>query len=110
MLCYAFGGNDFFHQLLTSDSVLARVSRKVGATATVFWGRWWLPTVPLVPPHGVSIVLGEPLPSMRTASADGRPTDEEIDRLHAQYEAGMRAVFDECKAAAGYPGATLDIQ
>ena len=106
---YVFGGNDFFHQSLTSDSALARWSRAVGASVTLFWGRWWCPPVPLVPPHGLSIVLAEPLPSTRTAAPDGKPTDAEISALHAAYEESIRALFDKYKVVAGYPDAELKI-
>lgn len=108
---YIFGGNDFFHHSLTSDGWLSRTSRMLGLTITFFWGpRWWLPVLPLVPPHGMSIVLSEPMPSRRAAAADGSVTDEEIDTIHAEYEATLRALFDEYKAIAGYPDAQLAVR
>ena len=63
--------------------------------------------MPLVPPHGVSIVIGDPLPSRRAAGE--KPTDAEIDALHKAYADELKAAFDEHKAAAGYPDATLKI-
>lgn len=108
---YVFGGNDFFYQSRTSSSWLARASRAVGASFTLFWGRlWWAPWVPLVPPSGVTIAFGEPLPSQRAAAPDGRPSEEEISALNRAYEEGLRAIFDEYKAAAGYPDAVLVVQ
>jgi hypothetical protein len=107
---YVFGGNEFFYQSLTSDSWLARTSRACGLSLTLFWGwRWWLPFVPRAPPHGVTIAIADPLPSRRTQAANGQPTDEEIDALHAEYERRLRAVFDEFKTAAGYPAAELTV-
>ena len=103
---YVFGGNDFFHQAATGDSTIARLSRKFGASVTFFWGWCFLP-VPLVPPHGVSIVIGDPLPSRRAAGE--KPTDAEIDALHKAYADELNAAFDAHKAAAGYPDATLKI-
>lgn len=109
---YTFGGNDFFHQSNTADGVLSRMSRYLGVSVVFFWGeRWWLPvpTIPMLPPHGLTIVMAEALPSRRTASPDGRPTDAEVDALHSEYEASLRAAFDEHKAAAGYPNAVLNV-
>ena len=106
---YVFGGNDFFYQMLTSDSWLARWSRRLGASLTLFWGRAWLPFVPLSPPHGVTIAVADPLPSKRAAAADGTPTNAEISELHAEYEAALRAVFERYKGAAGYPDAELRV-
>ena len=63
--------------------------------------------MPLVPPHGVSIVIGDPLPSRRAAGE--KPTDAEIDALHKAYADELNAAFDAHKAAAGYPDATLKI-
>lgn len=71
---------------------------------------WWLPPVPLIPPHGVTIAIAEPLPSRRAAAANGTPTPEEIDTLHEEYEVALRAVFDEYKEAAGYPDAELIVK
>jgi hypothetical protein len=108
---YVFGGNDFFHQGLTSESWLARCSRSLGASLCLFWGsHWWMPCVPLVPPHGVSIVVAPPLPSRRAAAADGVPSDAEIASLNAEYEAVLRKTFDEYKAVAGYPTAQLVVK
>ena len=108
---YIFGGNDFFHTSATSSSWLARTSRAWGVSLTLFWGRWWwLPPVPLVPPHGVSLALADPLPSRRAAAADGKPTAEEVEALHAEYERALRQLFDEYKGAAGYPGGKLVVQ
>jgi hypothetical protein len=108
---YIFGGNDFFQQMLTSDSWLSRTSRSLGLSLTLFWGwRWWAPVVPLVPRHGVSIVLSEPMPSRRAKAADGKPTEEEIDAVHAEYEATLRALFDEYKGACGYPDGELVVR
>ena len=105
---YIFGGNDFFYQTNTSDSWLARTSRACGISVTLFWGwRWWLPVVPLVPPHGVTIALTDALPARRTAAADGRPTEEEISALHQEYEVALRNLFDKYKAVAGYPEGEL---
>ena len=103
---YVFGGNDFFHQALTSDSTLARLSRAAGASVTFFWGQWFLP-IPLVPPHGCSIVIGDPLPSRRAKGE--KPTDAEIEELHKAYADELRATFEAHKAAAGYPDAVLRI-
>ena len=43
---------------------LCRASRQLGVSVTAFWG-WGFMPVPLVPPHGLTLVLAEPLPSRR---------------------------------------------
>jgi hypothetical protein len=35
---YIFGGNETFHQMITSDSWVAQQSRALGASVTFFWG------------------------------------------------------------------------
>ena len=104
---YVFGGNDFFHQSATNGSWLARTSRRMGASLTFFWGWCGLP-VPLVPPHGVTICLGEPVFCERWRGP-GKPPPEQVEALHARYLAALQKVFDDHKAAAGEPDAVLEI-
>ena len=104
---YVFGGNDFFNQLATNGSRLARLSRAMGASLTFFWGWCGLP-VPLVPPRGVTICLGEPVPVERWRGP-GKPPPELVEELHARYIAALQKVFDDHKAAAGEPDAVLEI-
>lgn len=105
---YVFGGNDLFFQFLTSNSRLARASRRCGASITFFWGRWWwFPVVPRAPPHGMVIAMGEPLPSRRAAAADGLPTPAEIETLSKEYEEALVALFNAYKADAGDPDGEL---
>mmetsp|Transcript_70729 Transcript_70729/g.169362 ORF Transcript_70729/g.169362 Transcript_70729/m.169362 type:complete len:358 (+) Transcript_70729:84-1157(+) len=104
---YVFGGNDFFEQLVTSDSWIAKLSRRIGASITLYWGRFGLP-IPFVPQPGCVIAMGEPLPSVRCAGE--KPTDDEVEALHARYEAALLEVFERTKAAAGRPEAVLEIR
>ena len=60
--------------------------------------------------HGLTSALADPLPSRKTQSADGVPTEAEVDQLHAAYEAALCDVFNACKAAAGYPEAQLVVK
>lgn len=106
---YVFGGNDFYHQLLTDESAIARTSRAMGLSLTLFWGRlWWCPPVPLVPKHGVTITLAEPLPSRRCKGE--APTEEEIASLNAEYEAALIKLFNEHKGVCGYPDGELVVK
>jgi hypothetical protein len=63
-------------------------------------------------------VIGEPIvPPKWQPSADAadqgkngsRIPDELVDGLHKQFEHDMLALFDKCKAAAGYPDAVLEV-
>jgi hypothetical protein len=105
---FVFGGNELFFQFLTSNSRLARASRRFGASVTFFWGRWWwFPVVPRTPPHGMTIALGDPLPSRRAAAKDGVPTPAEIEALSKEYEEALVALFEAYKAEAGDPEGKL---
>ncbi|KAJ8605536.1 hypothetical protein CTAYLR_000090 [Chrysophaeum taylorii] len=101
---YVFGGNDFFDQLATSDSLIARFSRKYKMSLTLYWGYLGLP-IPYQPPNGVVIAFGNPLPSRRV----DHPTPADIDTLHAAYEAELQRVFDLYKKPAGRPNARLRV-
>mmetsp|Transcript_72744 Transcript_72744/g.135930 ORF Transcript_72744/g.135930 Transcript_72744/m.135930 type:complete len:356 (-) Transcript_72744:55-1122(-) len=104
---YVFGGNDFFEQLVTSDSWISKFSRRIGASITAYWGLYLLP-IPFVPEGGCVIAMGEPLPSVRCAGE--KPTEAEIQALNLQYEVALREVFDKTKRAAGRPHAVLEIR
>lgn len=100
--CYVFGGTDFFHTLATSDSLLSRLSRKMKAGLTIFWGQFYLP-IPF--PAKVTMVLGDPIPLPEGIS----DSKEAVKILHEKFLGEMTALFDRYKGAVGQPDATLEI-
>ena len=104
--CYVFGGTDFFHNLITADNLLAKWSRKLRVTFTIFYGRWGLP-IPFTP--RVTMVFADPLPVTKWNPQDGPIPKKLIEDLHEQYETAIKDVFDRYKVVAGYPGVELQI-
>lgn len=49
---YCFGNNQFFSQLSTSSGFVARLSRRLRMSLTVFWGQWLLPI-----PHQTRVTM-----------------------------------------------------
>jgi len=76
---YVFGGNDFFYNVATGDSLLSQLSRKLRMGITMFYGQFGLP----VPYHPkVTMVIGDPIP-VEKWSQEGEPVSADaIDKLH----------------------------
>lgn len=102
--CYVFGGTDFFSTLTTSDSWIAKCSRKLRMALTFFWGRFGLP-IPYSP--RVTLCVGDPIPIPQVS--EECPLDQAIELLHGQFVQEMVKLFDDYKTLAGYPQAELEI-
>jgi len=92
---YAFGGNDLYDHLATSDGWLGRISRKYRTGITVFWGQWYLPIPYKVP---MAFGFGEPVEFEQKAD----PSKEDLDRGFERYMKSLKDMFDRLKAEAGY--------
>ena len=103
--CYVFGGTDFFHNLATTDNLLARLSRKYKMGLTWFWGKFGLP-IPFAPK--VTMCIGEPLAVDKWTGNDRIP-DDIIDELHERYIKAINDLFNRYKVQAGYPNAELEV-
>jgi diacylglycerol O-acyltransferase 2, plant len=103
---YVFGATDFYHNLATTDSWLAKLSRKMRIGVAMFIGQYGLP-IPFAP--RVTMCFGDPL-QVRCWTGEGPIPDELVETLHREYIEGIREVFERYKAAAGYPDAKLEIQ
>ena len=79
--------------------------KRLGIAVTLPVGRSWL--LPLLPRPGVKLVhcVGAPINVPLVAE----PTDAQVEEYHAKYVAGLKAVFDENKAACGYADAQLKL-
>jgi 2-acylglycerol O-acyltransferase 2 len=80
---YIFGHTRMFDQIKIGESFLRRLSRMARAGITIFWGRWGLP-VPYK--RKITLVEGKPIPVPAPPADGGKPTHEEIQRVHALVE------------------------
>ena len=110
--CYVFGGTDFYNNLATDGGFFASISRWLRAGITIFWGP--VPFIPVIPyTPRVTMVIGDPLPVPKVWDAEvkGEPVPRElIDELHARFLKATTELFDQYKAAAGYPDAVLEVE
>lgn len=73
----------------------------------VFWGKFmWLPLGSENGKRKFGVVYGEPIP----VSKNENPTDEEVQKLHAQYMERVKGLFETYKGRYGYDeNETLEI-
>jgi len=88
MPCYLFGNTTALVALTWAP--LAAISRRIGVSVTVFWGRWGLP-VPK--PVKLTYARGRPLGLPHIPE----PTMEDVDKYHALYSAKLVELFDRYK-------------
>lgn len=109
---FSFGETDIFHQLKNPPgSWLRWLQEKLksfaGFAPPVFYGRGVFPYIwgyiPLR--QKIVTVVGKPIPVERNES----PTEEEVDRLHAQYVEALKELFEDHKYQCGYEERTLSI-
>ena len=82
-------------------------AKKFGIALVLSVGRSWL--LPFLPIANVKLIqcVGDPIYPNKLKGEE--PSSEEIDSLHDAYIAGLVKVFDENKAACGYPDAKLKL-
>jgi len=96
-------GNTTVLSALTAGP-LATLSRKLGVSMTLFWGRWGLP---LPRPVKLVFVRGRPLGLPHIPE----PTDADVDKWHAVYVEKLTELFDRYKVFnPDYAQKTLVIQ
>lgn len=108
--CYLFGNTKLYSMWYGGDEESAPLrkglrwlSRKLGAATILFWGRCFLPIPYRIPIYGV---MATPI---RVEQSD-EPKQEDIDRIHAEMVASMRALFDEHKASYGWADKQLIVK
>jgi len=97
---YAFGGNDLWDHLATSDGWLGKISRKWRTGITLFWGQFYLP-IPYKAP--MAFGFGEPVEFEQKDD----PSKVDLDRGFERYIKSLKDMFDRLKAEAGYPDREL---
>ena len=70
--------------------LLVKISRSLGASLTLFWGRFGLP---LPMPDKLVYARAPPLGLPKIEN----PTDAEVDKWHAKYVAELRRLFEAYK-------------
>ena len=67
--------------------------------------------MPRRPKHGITIVVGEPVPAVATTprlkTGFYEPTEEDVERTHKAYFDALRDLWERYKDEAGYAGHTL---
>ena len=100
---YTFGEADTY----TAFTGLLRLRlwiNTLGMPAVLFWGAHFFPLLPRTSSRVLSYV-GEPIQMPRIP----HPTSEELDTWHGRYVDALVRTFEENKAEAGYPNATLEL-
>mmetsp|Transcript_3473 Transcript_3473/g.4329 ORF Transcript_3473/g.4329 Transcript_3473/m.4329 type:complete len:102 (+) Transcript_3473:1-306(+) len=69
---------------------LMKLSRSIGASLTLFWGRW---NLPLPKPDPLIYARGRPLNMPKIEN----PTAEDIDKWHKKYMEEVQRLFDTYK-------------
>ena len=103
--CYVFGAADFYHNLITGNSILSRLSRMSRMGITMFFGQYGLP-IPYQP--RISMCFADPLPRM-IWEGEGSIPEKMIDELHNLYIEAIKGVFEKYKSVAGYENSELVI-
>jgi hypothetical protein len=78
---YVFGGTDFFHNLISGDNFVGRVSRRLRMGISVFYGPWFLP-VPYTP--RITFCYAEVVCVEKWDLSKGPIPEELIDELHCK--------------------------
>jgi len=94
---YGFGHTSAYTVLVDPFGIMEKLSNTLQASLTPFLGRWgWL----LGPPRRVplTVCLGNPVECPQTDD----PTQEQIDKYHAQLLENYQQVFDTHKTAYGW--------
>eukprot|EP00299_Pterocystis_sp_00344_P006111 c17884_g1_i1.p1 GENE.c17884_g1_i1~~c17884_g1_i1.p1 ORF type:complete len:321 (+),score=29.96 c17884_g1_i1:129-1091(+) len=84
---FYLGNSKLFVRVVSSDSFLANLSRKVRASLIPFYGRWMLP-IPFR--HRVVVLQGNPI---RCEKAIPNPTPEQIDQVHTQFTEALVGLY-----------------
>ena len=99
---YLFGNTSVLSAL--THGPLAELSRKLGVSVTLFWGRYYLPLPKAVP---ITNVRGRPLGLPHIPN----PTDDDVNLWHAKYCDELQALFERYKGTnPGYKHKTLVIE
>mmetsp|Transcript_12418 Transcript_12418/g.18637 ORF Transcript_12418/g.18637 Transcript_12418/m.18637 type:complete len:325 (-) Transcript_12418:17-991(-) len=86
--CYFFGNTSTLEVI--KNKVLMNISRTIGVSITLFWGRWGSP---FTLPRKVLVVRGRPIGVPYSAN----PSNEEIDLWHEKYVSEVERIYNQYK-------------
>lgn len=93
--CYIFGNTKLMSCWYDQGGVLQGISRRLKAGFLPIWGRWGLPIFFRQPITGV---VGHPI---RVPKVEGEPSQEMIDKYHAQFVDELVKLFNRYRALYG---------
>jgi diacylglycerol O-acyltransferase 2, plant len=93
--CYCFGNTKLFSCWYDAGGRMRALSRKAGFGVLPLWGRFGLPIVQRYP---LTAITGRPI----EVPVEAEPTQESIDKYHAQFLEELQGLFDRHKAAYGW--------
>mmetsp|Transcript_55649 Transcript_55649/g.65033 ORF Transcript_55649/g.65033 Transcript_55649/m.65033 type:complete len:331 (-) Transcript_55649:19-1011(-) len=96
--CYTFGANDFFHRKFGGDSVAAKVSSKIRMSCVFWTDRFGIPFGIVPNKTKLVVVLG---PAIGSGVPVDKPTQAQIDVVHAEFVIGMKKLYDRHKHRMG---------
>jgi 1-acyl-sn-glycerol-3-phosphate acyltransferase len=95
--CYVFGANDVFRRKFGPDSVAAKFSQKMRVSLVYWIDRFGIPFGCVPVKTKMVVALGAPIPVNKT----DKPTQEQIDVLHATFVKAIKDLFDRYKHKMG---------
>ena len=98
--CLAFGQNEVYTQIGFLKGLRKWLAKRTHMSPTLFWGRWFT-FLPYQKP--INLVIGKPIPVAKTPN----PTTQQIEELHSQYIAAIKALYHEHAATYGSPDVKL---
>jgi len=99
---FCFGQTNSYSWWKPTGQWYSQLSRAIGFTPLVYWGRYGLP-IPFRTP--MTYVIGRPIEVTKNAKA----TREEVAAVLNQYIEAVRVLYEKHKTAAGFNDITLQI-
>lgn len=100
---YTFGESDSFHAFQGLRKLRLWLAR-YNIPTVIFFGNPWCPFLPRTQTKIMTFV-GKPLEIPHIEN----PSDEDVEKWHGQYVEALISLFNEKKAEAGKPDATLEV-
>ena len=98
--CVAFGLDGSYGYWKPESAFLIKVSRWIGFTPLIFWGRWNVPL--FIPrPKKITVVVGKPIHVEKCKEDEIK---DRIDAVHKVWVTEMKALWDGWRGECGYEG------